>query len=91
MSIIWQDEAHHYQERIDGEICYVIDINQFNLAPSELPEGIEWRHETEQEARRIALLAANLTGDFVEVEMVHYYGYYGRMVLDSFIVEPEGK
>jgi len=72
-----------------AEVHFTLDPNQLDLSYNDLPDYFECRFDTEQEAREVALTAANLVGHEVEVEAYYFHGYYGKDRVGSFVVQPE--
>lgn len=75
-------------DSIYQDVRFCIDSNQFSVPVRELPDCIEQRFDTEQEAREAAQEAANLVGHEVEVEVTGFWGFYGREGIDTFTVQP---
>jgi len=70
----------------DVELRFVIDPEQIN---AELPNTLESRHDTPEEAKEAAQLAANLVGHEIEIEAVAFWGYYGRETVDRIVIKPK--
>lgn len=84
----WREENAYYKN-----LRYVIDPNQFDetnewdekLLPR---EDWECRFYDRVEAIEVAGQIAGMIGKPVELEVVAYWGYYGRETVERIMVEP---